>query len=247
MIFPEEMKNEFPALELYTACEQTALEECDAAVAVGGDGTIIHTACKASLYDKPVLGINAGRLAFMAGLEGGELDMLVNLINGEYTTDVRMMLHAELYENGQLICSEECLNDVVFSRADCSGPCDFSVYRNSVKFTSYYADGLIIATPTGSTAYSLSAGGPVVEPTIESIIVTPVCAHSLGVRPVIIDSGSVLQIVCEGRGTPSFSCDGAKQIPMNGECKAIIRKSEHYAKIIRIKNDSFLDILRKKM
>lgn len=247
MIFPVEMKREFPSLALDTACEQDALNECDTVIAVGGDGTIIHTACKASLYDKPVLGINAGRLAFMAGLEGSELTLLGKLINGEYTTDERMMLHASLQRNGVEISSADCLNDVVVSRAASAGPCDFSVYRNSVEFAGYYADGLIIATPTGSTAYSLSAGGPIVEPTIESIIVTPVCAHSLGARPVIVDSGSVLEIVSVGRGIPSFSCDGARQIPMDGECRAVICKSDHSAKIIRIKNDSFLDILKKKM
>ena len=247
LIFPKNLTEEFTDFNVRFLDTATAFDECDIAIAVGGDGTVIHVAHEAAVRGKPVLGINAGRLAFMAGLESQELYLLDRLMTGEYVTDRRMMLRADLYENDELIYSSVCLNDAVISRSSSSGMCELSIFRDSKKFCDYYADGLIISTPTGSTAYSLSAGGPVVEPTIESMIVTPLCAHSMYARPIIVRPDSALEVKSSGRGVPVLSCDGSKPVALSENSRVVIKKAEAFADIIRIKTDSFLDIVMKKL
>ncbi|HBL40964.1 MAG TPA: NAD+ kinase, partial [Ruminococcaceae bacterium] len=153
--------------------EQCA-EDCDVMIAIGGDGTILHAGKAAARCNKPILGINAGHLAFMAGLERHELEQLKKLLNGEYTLDRRMMLEVLLFdEKGFCIERRDCMNDVVFSRAVNRTIIDITVESNGRFVNEYRGDGVILSTPTGSTAYSLSAGGPVINPTIESILLTP--------------------------------------------------------------------------
>ena len=157
-------------------CEkEDALQRCDLLIAIGGDGTFIHAAHDAARFDREILGINAGSLGFLAGLEKTELHLLKALTEGAYQIDRRMMLCVEHYENGVLAEKHYCLNDAVFGRGTSMRLCDISVFCNGRPVGEYFADGLIFATPTGSTAYSLSAGGPVLDPMIESVILTPIC------------------------------------------------------------------------
>ncbi len=145
----------------------TCAEECDVMIAIGGDGTILHTGKAAARCHKPILGINAGRLAFMAGLERGELDRLQNLLSGEYALDKRMLLEVLLFdEKGFCLDQIDCMNDVVFTRAVNRNIIDITVESNGRLVNEYRGDGIIFSTPTGSTAYALAAGGPLVNPTI---------------------------------------------------------------------------------
>ena len=143
----------------------------DLIISVGGDGTIIH----AAKYGKPVLGINAGRIAFMAGLEATELELLSSLKDGKYQTDRRMMLKAVIKKDGEIIGERYCINDVVAARGEKIKMTELALSCNGSFINNYVADGMIVSTPTGSTAYNLSAGGPVVDPQIESIMLTPIC------------------------------------------------------------------------
>lgn len=226
-----------------------AVSLCDILVTVGGDGTIIHSAHVAALYDKPILGINAGRLGFLAGIEKEELHLLHNLIDGNYTTDSRMMLSVKRYENDEFIKEYICLNDVVVSRGASMHMCEIDAYSGSRKIRKYFSDGLILATPTGSTAYSLSAGGPVVDPTIEGLILTPVCPHSIISRSMIFNADSEIGITVRNANIslPIFSCDGEDGIPITDSTRLCITKSDKAAKIIRIKSDSFTEILTEKL
>ncbi len=226
-----------------------AVSLCDVLVAVGGDGTIIHSAHIAALYDKPILGINAGRLGFLAGIEKEELSLLQNLIDGDYITDTRMMLSVKRYENNEFIKEYLCLNDVVVARGASMHMCEIETEGDGRKIRSYISDGLIVATPTGSTAYSLSAGGPVVDTAIEGLILTPVCPHSILSRSMIFKADSEIEISVKNAevSLPIFSCDGEDGIPMNDGTKLRVTKSDKVTKIIRIKSDSFTEILTRKL
>lgn len=249
IIFFDELKDDLPLLEAMFMREDEAYKSCDILIAIGGDGTIIHSAYKCAKNSKKILGINAGRLAFMAGLEVQELHLLKNLITGEYSVDNRMMLQADLYSNDQLIKTAYCINDVVISRGATFKMCDISVKCDSRKVNDYYADGIIVSTPTGSTAYSLSAGGPVLDPTIESISITPICTHSLFSRSLIFKPTSKIEISVKNAdiGKPILICDGSESISLDENNKVVIQKADVSAQFIRIKSDSFIDILSQKL
>ncbi len=220
----------------------------DVIIAIGGDGTIISCAKKASAFSKPILGINAGRVAFMAGLESQELELLDRLISGDYTVDKRMMLSASIVLDGKVTEEINCVNDVFVGRSQNVNMVKLNVKCDGATVSNYYSDGIILSTPTGSTAYSLSAGGPVVDPLIESILLTPVCPHSLFQRPMIFRSECVLEIENEtAPGTAFVFFDGGEGYPISENCKVLVRKSEKTADFIRIKSDTFVDILNTKL
>lgn len=220
------------------------LSVCDVIIAVGGDGTIIH----AAKYGKPILGINAGRIAFMAGLEPTELFMLKNLINGEYELDRRMMLKAEVCTpDGETVETHYCVNDAVVARGTQIVMEDIVVEYNGRHLNTYTADGVIVSTPTGSTAYNLSAGGPVVDPQIESILLTPICTHSLFSRGLIFKPTSEFKLYSEKNSEIGLSCDGEKTIIIPSGYFVKVSKADVFGEFIRIKNDTFLEILNTKL
>ncbi len=217
---------------------------CDIVIAVGGDGTIIH----AAKFGKPTLGINAGRIAFMAGLEPSELGMLSNLKNGKYELDRRMMLKAEVMSpDNEVISVHYCVNDAVIARGLQIKMDDFVVEHNGKLLNKYTADGIIFSTPTGSTAYNLSAGGPVVDPQIESILLTPICTHSLFSRALIFKPDSEFVLYGKGDVEIGLSCDGEDAIPIAKGCSVRISKAEMFGEFIRIKSETFLEILNSKL
>lgn len=226
-----------------------AVRQCDVLIAIGGDGTFIHAAHDAAAYDKEILGINAGKLGFLAGLEKQELELLSKLIDGDYEIDRRMMLCTRHYIGDKLADKYYCLNDAVVARGMSLRLCDVKVVCDGKPVNGYYGDGIILSTPTGSTAYSLSAGGPVLDPTIESIIVTPICTHSLFSRSIIFRSDSQLELTVTNPELclPVLSCDGEAPIDLNENSRLVIRRAERYSKIIRIKSDSFTEILNAKL
>lgn len=243
-IFKKELKTEFINTNSEFMSEEDMINVCDVIVAVGGDGTIIH----AAKSGKPILGINAGRIAFMAGLEPGELYMLNKLIDGDYELDRRMMLKAEIFDpNGACINTTYCVNDAVIARGTQIKMEDIAVEHNGRLINNYTADGVIISTPTGSTAYSLSAGGPVVDPQIESVLLTPICTHSLFSRALIFKPDSVFKLYSPNNAELGLSCDGEDTIFVPSGHYVIVSKADIYGEFIRIKNDTFLDILNSKL
>ena len=224
------------------------IENCDIVIVVGGDGTTLNVAKAASLHNKLTLGINAGRLGFMSGLERDELSLLNRLVSGEYEVEERMMINARLMsENG--IQDFICLNDAVITRGDLARLIDVTVKSDGRVITKNRADGMIIATPTGSTAYSMAAGGPVVSPDNSCFVVTPICPHSLVNRSIVFSSDKELEITVENdkNNTSYLSIDGEKSVTVSKNSKIIISKSEYVAKLIKIKPDSFYEILNKKL
>lgn len=224
------------------------IENCDIVIVVGGDGTTLNVAKAASLHNKLTLGINAGRLGFMSGLERDELSLLNRLVSGDYEVEERMMINARLMsENGTQ--NFICLNDAVITRGDLARLIDVTVKSDGRVITKNRADGMIIATPTGSTAYSMAAGGPVVSPDNSCFVVTPICPHSLVNRSIVFSSDKELEITVENdkNNTSYLSIDGEKSVTVTKNSKIIISKSEYVAKLIKIKPDSFYEILNKKL
>ena len=246
---PIELESYFKDFDIEFLSEDTAVSFCDIIIAIGGDGTIIHAAHFAAKHNKPILGINAGRLGFLAGLEKQELHLLKNLFCGNYTTDDRMMLEVSHKSQEETMGEYYCLNDCIVARGASLRLCEIEATYNKGKINTFLGDGLIIATPTGSTAYSLSAGGPVVDTAIESLILTPICTHSLFTRSMIFQSDSVinLRVTNPEISLPVFTCDGNAGITLEENDTLEIKKSDRVTKLIKIKSDSFADIFSQKL
>lgn len=215
----------------------------DAIVALGGDGTILHTAKRAAFSDVPVLGVNIGRLGFMAGLEVDELDGLEMLTNGNFKTDERMMLKIA-FEN-RPGAERYALNDAVISKGALSRIIDIGLSCDGRTVGGYRADGVIVSTPTGSTAYSLSAGGPIIDPVLESFAVTPICPHSLISRTVLYSPDAVigLQVQRLAERDAYLTVDGEDATRLAEYERVFITKAEQKAKLIRLKDISFYEVL----
>ncbi len=243
----DEIADSFRNTKAVFATFDEMLKQCDVVISVGGDGTIIHAAKLGAEYGKAVLGINAGRLAFMAGLEPDELNLLSRLIDGSYSIDRRMMLKVTAKNPNGKEMSGFCINDAVITRNGSTHIIELDVECAGQRINNYLGDGIIFATPTGSTAYSLSAGGPVIEPQLETIILTPVCTHSLFSRSLIFTSDKVMRVVVKDGEGAALSCDGESPFMLCNDSVVTIRKADFFADFIRIKSDTFIDILNSKL
>lgn len=229
--------------------DELLLTACDLVVAIGGDGTMLRVAKGAAIVGKPALGINAGRLGFMSGLEKNELSLLEKLIDRSFSIDKRMMIKAEVVKENQIIATRHCLNDAVISRGALARLIDIDVFCDEKRIATYTADGMIASTPTGATAYSLAAGGPIVSPHNDCIILTPICPHSLMSRATIVrhDKAFVIRTYNDKKNEVFLTIDGEEAIKIEDGTEIRISLSEYEAKLIKIKSDNFYDVLHKKM
>lgn len=225
-----------------------SIRNSDIIIAVGGDGTTLQVAKLSAVLNKSTLGINAGRLGFMSGLERNELSMLKYLSSGEYTVEKRMMLDAE-FNTGNSVHKRVCLNDAVISRGDLARLIDIKVECDGRMVTDSRADGMIVSTPTGSTAYSMAAGGPVLSPDNSCFVVTPICPHSLVNRSIVFSGEKELILtVNNDKNNNSFlSIDGEESFKIDCDTKIRIKRSGYTAGLIKIKPDNFYEILNKKI
>ena len=224
------------------------VQSCDVIIAVGGDGTIIHCARHAAAAEKPILGINVGRLGFVASLETDELDKLKSLVDGDYVIENRMMLEVRLEANGKTdtYCA---LNDAVLARGSLSRILDLKVNFNDTNVCDYRADGLIVATPTGSTAYSLSAGGPVIDPSINCILLSPICPHSLLTRSVVFGPDARLSVQASSNYDSEIflTIDGETSIKIMDHQNIEFCRSSQTVRIIKLKDDNFYETVNEKL
>lgn len=221
---------------------------CDIVITIGGDGTIIHKAKHAARFSKPILGINLGKIGFVAGLEPTEIDKLEQLIKGEYTVEKRMMLSVNV-KKGETTRKFYALNDVVITKGVYSGLVNLNVTLNNDEITKYVADGIILATPTGSTAYSLSAGGPVIEPSMKCILLTPICQHSMFSRSVIFGENSKINITAKTREKDEsvLSIDGGRPIIISDRDLVSVEAAKMTVSLIKLKNQNFYKVLNSKL
>lgn len=217
-------------------------------ICFGGDGTILHMAKAATRQGLPILGVNIGTMGFMAELEGSELSQLSRLATGDYTLDSRMMLDVIVQREGDIIFHDICLNDVVITKGAVARIVHLAVQCDGVQAMECGGDGIIVATPTGSTAYSLSAGGPIVEPEAHNILITPICAHDVASRSMVTSEKRVITVglTKNARRNAFLSVDGGKALRMNIGDVATIRRSNLMTKLVRLKDRSFYDVVNAK-
>ena len=237
-------RNEFQYLPL-----ESVYTESDILIVLGGDATILEAARRAAQRGTPILGINLGRLGYMAELEMSELDNLSCLFTGNYKIEKRSMLRVELLSGGELKSFCYALNDAVISNGSVSRMIDLELSEGGVPVTTYRADGLIIATPTGSTAYSMSAGGAIVDPRVPCFCATPICPHSFIARPIIFSDESVLEVrnVCVREKMLYLTVDGRMNFELYRNQVVRITKSNLQTGLIRLKPCGFYRKLRQKM
>lgn len=225
------------------------LPTADLLICFGGDGTILHAARDATLHGVPILGVNTGSVGFMAELERSELSLLAPLAHGMYTIEERMMLDVKVLRGDKIISQDLALNDAVISKGSMARVAEMEVLADRVKITGLTGDGVIVATPTGSTAYSMSAGGPIVEPTSKSIIVTPVCAHQLAARAMVLAPERVVTVQLP-RGNRKYlylSVDGGKAVRLTGSDRVEINQGARSTQLVRLANRSFYQVINQKL
>ncbi len=229
---------------------EAVYSEAEAIIVLGGDGTILEAARRAANRGTPILGVNLGRLGFMAELEPDELDFLPRLVNDDFRLESRSMLRVELLSaQGELRSFCYALNDATISNGSVSRIIDLGLSENGAPVTTYRADGLIIATPTGSTAYSMSAGGAIVDPRVPCICVTPICPHSFAARPLIFSDLSTLDVrnICVREKMLYLTVDGRMNFELYRNQTVRITKAKLETKLIRFKDSGFYQKLCRKM
>ncbi len=230
------------------ASEQELVAASDALVVVGGDGTILRAARAGAPRGIPVLGVNVGGFGFLAEVGLEDLpDALERLVAGRYVVEERMMLAAEVVREGATAQRFLALNDMVVTKSGYARLMPIRTCVNGEHLATYLADGLIVSTPTGSTAYSLSAGGPILNPGVRALVVTPICPHTLTARPVVIDADDVTTVeIPAGVDGVLLTVDGQLGCPLQGGDEVRVRRAEERARLVRLRPPSFYDLLRRK-
>ena len=226
---------------------EDALEAAECVVTLGGDGTILHMAKRAALARLPVLGINLGRLGFLTELEVADLPLLPQALAGNWKPDTRLMLEVALQSKGQCLYTDYALNDVVVGYGAAANMVEIEVESDGQTRMSFVGDGLIAATPTGSTAYSLSAGGPVVEPTADCILLTPVCPHRIDMRSIVAASSRSFAIRARSKKPAWVTVDGGEATELHNGDAVAVRRWEQSLTLMRVKPGGFLERVARKL
>ncbi len=230
--------------------ENEDLSGVDLIVTLGGDGTIIEAARATAGAEIPIFGINYGKIGYMADAESSEAELIESVIMGDCRIESRMTLDISVIRNGKSVLeSSNALNDIVLSNGPVPKLVSFDLYCNNELTQKIRSDGMVFATPTGSSAYSMSAGGPVVDPSMNCIIATPICPHSLHIRPVVFNGTSVIEIKnARVRDNCIFlSVDGKKITEIHNEDIIRIQKSEISVQLVKVKDQGFLKVLYTKL
>ena len=224
------------------------LPVASAVICFGGDGTILHMAKAATRAGVPILGVKIGTMGFMAELESTELSQLSRIAARDYTVDERMMLDVTVHRGKDIIFHDICLNDAAITKGAVARIVHLKVECDGIQALECGGDGVIIATPTGSTAYSLSAGGPIVEPEAHSILITPVCAHDVASRCIVASENRIVTVglTHNARRNAFLSVDGGKATKINMGDVITIKRSKLSTKLIRLKSRSFYDVVNMK-
>ncbi len=225
-------------------------QHVDIAAVLGGDGTMLHALSKLGNFEKPVAGINIGTLGFLTSCTDDELDIFAAaLAEGRFTTSVRTLLEAAVHRQGIPAESIIALNEVTLARGDTGRLVSLRVQVNGELLNDYRADGLIVATPTGSTAYSLSAGGPLISPGAAVFVITPICPHSLSQRSLVLSDDSVVELSSEDResGPMLFTVDGRDSIRIEPGDRIEVKKAARSFHLLRLEGSSFYEALRQKL
>ncbi|HHZ13019.1 MAG: NAD(+)/NADH kinase [Caldicoprobacterales bacterium] len=229
--------------------EQQLYSLSDIIVSLGGDGTLLQAACQAALWDKPIMGINTGNLGFLTDGDFSQAPKALEALKeGEYYIERRMMLEGTIVR-GEKSCSPFlAFNDIGIMKALVSRIIQLKASVNSHEINSYSGDGLLVSSPTGSTAYSLSAGGPIVDPSLECLLLTPICPHSLNARSIIINCNDIIEIeiMCPDRDI-ALTADGQAVATLIGGDRILVKKADTYVQLLRTKKQNFFDLIHEKI
>ena len=237
---PDDLPGDLPLRELEDVIDGAAL-----VVSLGGDGTIMHTARRLMAYEIPIIGVNLGTMGFMAELDRSELEMLLPAARGEFTPSPRMMLEIGVERDGEIVFRDFALNDVFVHGV--LQTIRMTARGDGRKILEFSGDGIVVSSPTGSTAYSLSAGGPIVEPTAENLILTPICATALTARSFVLAPDRVVSVTLSSLRCKAFlSADGGS-FEMRGGDTLIVKKAEHKTLIAHVGEKAFYDIVFEKL
>ena len=224
------------------------MQDADMLICFGGDGTILHASKIATAHKIPVLGVNIGTLGFIAELEAGELELLRKIPKGDYTVETRSMIDVTVRNEKQELFHETALNDAVITKGAIARVVQISICCDDVEATSFSGDGVILCTPTGSTAYSMSAGGPIIEPSARNLLITPICAHAMLAKSIVVGPRRVITVKLGkvSRNNAFLSVDGGRSFRLNSGDVVTAKNSEQVTQLVRLKNTSFFEILNKK-
>lgn len=255
------LKKECKVVLTYKIAEMTGLNDLgvtkyelysksDFIIVLGGDGTLLDTGRKAAKFGTPLLGINMGTMGFLATADGSEAETAIEkVLNGEYKIEKRLMLESEIISDTDNPKQYIAVNDVCISRGVFTKITEYNIYVNEEYLATFRADGIIISTPTGSTAYNLSAGGPVLKSDIACMVITPICPHSLHSRSIVVSADDTVRIEASfgSNGDIIMSMDGQTSVILNNGDIINVRKSANSINIIKTNTRSFYEILRKKL
>ena len=245
-VFADEGEEILPKDLTYLPLQELG-EDCSLLIVIGGDGTILSVVRALRGRSIPVLGVNLGTKGFMTALEPRDFDLILSAARGEYRISERMMLDISIERGGKTIYTDRALNDaVIHGYGECI---NITAFCNDDRMIGYSGDGVIVATPTGSTGYSMSAGGPIVEPEADAFILTPICAHSIGAKPFVIGAGKVISVTTEKLHTRRayLSIDGNSVMDLSSGDRMIIRRSEQRTLMVRVHDKSFFETAYEKL
>lgn len=221
---------------------------CDFIMVVGGDGTILRIAGQASLYEKPVLGVNCGTVGFMSELEPDELELVKSVKDGNFTLDDRSMLDIQVFNSiHEEVYSTVALNEAVVTKGFFNRVIPLSVIVDGQEVFQFSGDGVIVTTPTGSTAYSLAAGGPILAPSSDCLAVTPICPHSLTIKSFVISAASIVTVMPEYKGHQVFLSPDGDTYELRSGDRVVVQRSRRTFSLLRIKGQGFYEIIRQKL
>lgn len=222
----------------------------DLAIVIGGDGTLLHVARNLAAHAVPIIGVNQGRLGFLTDIPVDRMEHEIGrILDGDCQSEERLLLHAEIVRKGQVVHAANAFNDVIVTKGDLARLIEFETYIGGEFVHSARGDGLIVASPTGSTAYALSAGGPILHPTLPAIVLVPICPHTLSNRPIVVSSDSVVELVMVGpvQSQAHVTFDGQLNYLLDDNDRIRVRRAEHAVQLLHPSGRNHYDVLRAKL
>ena len=225
-------------------------EQCDLVIVMGGDGTMLNAARSLVDYEVPILGVNLGRLGFLADVSPSEIPhRLEAVLQGHFREARRSLLHAQALREDEVTGEADALNDVVIHKREVARMIEVDAFLDGRFLNAYRADGLIISTPTGSTAYALAGGGPIIHPGLEAVVLVPICPHTLTHRPIVVKADSVIEVVLNSANTTEaqITCDGQVSLAIEPGDRVLIRKKSRKVRLVHPLNHDYFELLRAKL
>lgn len=239
-----------PGHGLKTGSRDEIGRRCDLVIVIGGDGTLLNAARSLVSFGIPLLGVNLGRLGFLVDISSQEMTQrLDDILAGHYIEEKRLLLHAAVERGGEVISASDAFNDVVLHKWDAARMIEFDVHINGRFVNTYRSDGMIVSTPTGSTAYALSSNGPILHPTLDAVALVPICPHTMSNRPIVVESGSRIEIKVDEASAKNarITCDGQISLSLTPGARVVVGKKDQCVRLIHPANYDYYQMLRAKL